>query len=129
MAPSSRSIIAWDRSQLRRDIAGQVEHHLVNIAPAPAFGRIIAFDNRMAAAVKMLGSMLAARLVAAADMAAGAADPQMEPLPALLEAFLAAFAARRDRLNSAEMTAEFLAHLFRRRLLLLRGALTGQIGM
>src|SRR5258706_6445949 len=99
------SIIAWNRSNLWRDLAGQVEHHFVNIAPAPAFGRIIAFDDGMAAAVKMLGGMLAARLVAAADMAARPAHPEMKPFPAQLEALLAAFGARGDFLDRAEMAA------------------------
>src|SRR4051812_14183086 len=108
MASSSRSIIAWDWSQLRRDLAAQVEHHLVNIAPAPAFGRIISLDNGMPATVEMSGGMLAARLVAAADMAATAADPQVKPFPTQLEAFLAAFAAGRDRLDRAQMAADIL---------------------
>src|SRR5690348_16526274 len=123
------SVIARYRSQLRRDIAAQVEHHLVNIAPAPAFGRVIAFDNRMAAAVEMLGSMLAAGLVAAADMAAGAADSQMKPLPAQLEAFLAAFAAGGDLLDGAEMAAKVVGHLFGRHFLFLSGALLSQKSM
>jgi len=51
----------------RAGLGGRLEldHHLVDIAPAPAFRRIIAFDDRMLAAVKMLGGVLAARLVAA----------------------------------------------------------------
>ena len=58
----------------------------------------------------MLGGVLAAGLVAAADMAAGSADPQMKPFPAQRQTFLAAFAAGRDLLNGVQMGAEILAH-------------------
>src|ERR1043165_36154 len=90
------SIITRDRPDLRRDIAAQVEHHLVNIAPAPAFGRIVTLDYGMAGPVKMLGGMLAPRLVAEADMATSPADAQVKPLPAQLQAFRTAFGAGRD---------------------------------
>jgi len=51
-------------------MAGQIKHHFIDITPAPAFGWIIAFDDGMFSVMKMLGGVLAARLVAAADMAA-----------------------------------------------------------
>jgi hypothetical protein len=54
--------------------------------------------------------MLAAGLVAAADMAAGAADPQVKPFPAQFQTFFTPFAAGRDLLNSAEMGAEIVCH-------------------
>src|SRR5471032_570803 len=104
------SIITGNRPNLRGDVAGQIEHHFVNIAPSPAFGRIIAFDDGMLGAVKMLGGMLAAGLVAAADMAAGAADPQVKPFPAQCQAFLAAFAAGRHLLDGIQMAAEIVGH-------------------
>ena len=74
----------------------QIEQHFVDIAPAPAFRRIVALDDRMAGGVEMLGGVRVGRIVAAADVAAGAADPQMQPRAADLQAFLAAERARRD---------------------------------
>src|SRR6185437_4658830 len=93
MAPS---IIARDGPELGRDIAAQIEHHLVDIAPAPSLGRIIALDDGMLAAVEMLGGMLVLGGVAAADMPAGPADAQMQPFIAAFEAFLATLGAGRD---------------------------------
>jgi hypothetical protein len=57
---------------MRRLAVGQIERDLVNIAPAPAFGRIIALDDRVGGRVIMFGGVLVGRIVAAADMAAGA---------------------------------------------------------
>ena len=51
----------------------EVEHDLVDVTPAPAFRRIIAFDDRMARLVKMLCGVAVRRIVATADMAAGPA--------------------------------------------------------
>src|SRR5262245_55397918 len=93
------SIIAWDRPLLRRLPFRQVEQHLVDIAPAPAFRRIIAFDHGMAGGVEMRSRMLVGRIVAAADMAAGPADAQVQPAAAGLEAFFTAERARRDILD------------------------------
>ena len=58
---------------------GQIDETLVDIAPAPAFGRIVALDDRMAAGVEMLGGVPVRRVIAAADMAAGPAQPQSAP--------------------------------------------------
>ena len=80
---------------MRRHPVRQVEHHFVDEAPAPAFGRIIALDDRMLGRVEMLGRVLARRLIAAADMAAGAADAQVEPGVARFETFFAAKGAGR----------------------------------
>src|SRR3954466_4171231 len=93
------SIIARNRPQLRRDMTRQIEHHFVHITPAPTFGWIIALDDGVLGVMEMLGGVLAARLVATADMATGAAHPQMKPFPAQFEAFLTAFAAGRHRLD------------------------------
>lgn len=54
---------------------GEIERHLVDIAPAPALGRIVAFDDRMLGRMIMLGGVAPGRLIAAADVPAGAADP------------------------------------------------------
>jgi len=58
---------------MRRGAAGEIEKHLVDIAPSPILGRVIAFDDGMARRVKMLGGMSVRRVVATADMAAGPA--------------------------------------------------------
>ncbi len=47
------------------------QENLVNIARSPAFGRIVALDDRMTGGVKMFGGATVGRVVAAADMAAG----------------------------------------------------------
>src|ERR1700730_2894714 len=76
---SAQSVIAGDRADMRGGAIGQVEHHLVDVAPPPAFGRVIAFDDRVARLVKMLGGVAVRRVVATADIAAGPAEPQMQP--------------------------------------------------
>src|ERR1700730_4348908 len=99
--------MARDRPVVRRRAAGEVEHDLVDEAPAPALGRIIALDDRMLGGVEMLGRVLTGRLVATADMAARAADAQVEPGVAGLQAFLAAERARRHFANRSKMRAMF----------------------
>src|SRR5258708_283720 len=51
------SNVARDRPELRRGAVGQIEPDLLDVAPAPAFRRVIAFDDRMPGRVKMLGGM------------------------------------------------------------------------
>lgn len=85
---SKPSIKAWDRAALRR-LIGKLHHDLVEIAPAPAFGRVIALDNRMSRGVKMRRRMLAYGLIAASDMAAFPAQAKMHPFLANLQAFFA----------------------------------------
>jgi len=80
---------------MRRHAVRQVEIDLVDIAPAPSFGRVVALDNRMRCFVEMLGGMAIWGIVAAADMTAGAADSQMHPPASGLEAFLASIRAGR----------------------------------
>src|SRR5580658_5693231 len=101
-------IIPGDGTELRRHMAVQVEHHLIDIAPAPAFRRIIAFNDGVLGMMEMFGGMLATRLVAAANMAAGAADAQVKPFPAQLETFLAALGAGRDFLDRIQMRAKIV---------------------
>ena len=91
-----------------RHVVGQVEHHLVDIAPAPAFRRIITLDDWMLRPVKMLGRVTVRRLVTASHVPAGAADPQMHPDVAGLEAFLAAERARRHIADRIKMRAGFI---------------------
>jgi len=51
------SIEARDRAIVRGGAIAEVEHDLVDVTPPPAFGRVIAFDDRMARLVKMLGGV------------------------------------------------------------------------
>src|SRR3954449_5176289 len=101
------SVVARYRSVVWSFSVRQVEQHFVDIAPAPAFRRIVAFDHRMGGGMEMRGRVLVRRIVAAADMAAGAADPQMQPLASAFQAFLATERARRHRLNAGDMAAAF----------------------
>src|SRR5947208_2522921 len=105
-----RLIVARDRSLLRRLPPRQVEQHLVDVAPAPAFRRIVAFDHGMAGGVEMRGCMLVGRVVATADMAAATADAQMQPAAAGLQALLASERARRDVLDPGNMAASLCCH-------------------
>jgi len=98
-------IVARDLAVVRRLAGGKIEHHLVDVAPSPALGRIVAFDDRVAGGVKMLGRVPVRRLVATADMSARAADPEMEPSVAGLEAFLAPERARRHVVNGVQVRA------------------------
>src|SRR4051812_39941988 len=89
----------------------QVEIDFVDIAPAPAFGRIIAFDDRMARRMIMFGRVTVRGIIAAADMAAGPAQPEMHPPAASLETLLAAIGARRHVLNIALVRTGIRHHL------------------
>jgi hypothetical protein len=92
-------VITGNRTNLRGDIAGQIEHHFVNIAPTPAFRRIIGFDDRVLRHAEMFCGVSIWRLVAATDMTAAAADTQMQPRIAQFQAF---FTPRRARKNIAD---------------------------
>ena len=58
---------ARDRAGLRGLAGGEVEKGLVDPAPAPAFGRVVAFDHRMAGRMEMGAGVAVGRIVAAAD--------------------------------------------------------------
>ncbi len=88
-----------------RHAVRQVEHHFIDITPAPAFRRVVAFDDGVLGFVEMFGRMLVRRVVATADMAAGPAQPQMHPFGPDLQTFLAAQRAGRHGANSIEMRA------------------------
>jgi hypothetical protein len=81
---------------MRGHSVGQIEIDLVDITPAPAFGRVITLDDRVAGRVEMLGRVAIGGIVATPDVAAGATDAQMDPPGPGLEAFLAPIGARRD---------------------------------
>src|SRR5229473_594570 len=92
---------------MRRLSVRKIEQDFIDIAPAPAFRRIVALDDRMLGGVEVLGRVLVGGIVAAADMTAAAADPQMQPLAAALEAFLATKRARRDIADAGDVGAAF----------------------
>src|SRR5579871_5246027 len=83
-----RLVVTRYRAKLRRRRV-EIEEYLVDIAPAPALGRIIALDDRMARGMKMLGRVPVGRVIAAADMAAGPAQSQVQPRRTALQTFLA----------------------------------------
>jgi hypothetical protein len=57
---------------MRRRTPAEVNKLLINIAPAPTFWGIVAFNDRMPGCVEMFGCMLVRRRIATADMTAGA---------------------------------------------------------
>jgi len=81
---------------MRRHPVRQIEIDLIDIAPPPAFGRIIAFDDRVRCRMEMLGRMAIWRVVAAADMPARPAQPKMHPPGSRLQTFLATVRTGRD---------------------------------
>src|SRR6266850_2142816 len=101
----AESVVARDRTVVRRFPVRQIEQNFVDIAPAPAFRRIIAFDDRMRRGAEVRGRVLIGGIVTAADVTAAAADPQMQPLAAAFEAFLATKRARRDIADAGDVSA------------------------
>jgi hypothetical protein len=96
---------------LRRRVAVQIDRNLVDIAPSPAFRRIVALNDRMSSGVKMLPRVLAGRLVAAANVTAVPADPQMHPFAPGFKALLAASCAGLDLHNGVDV-GTLSAHAF-----------------
>ena len=94
---------------MRRGVAVQIDPDLVDIAPSPAFRRIVAFDNRMSGGVKMLPRVLPGGIIAAANVTAVPTDPQMHPWASALKALLAASRAGLDLRDAADVGA-FTAH-------------------
>src|SRR6266702_337768 len=103
----AESVVARDRTVMRRLSVRKIEQDFIDIAPAPAFRRVVALDDRLRGGVEVLGGMLVGGIVAAADMTVAAADPQMQPLAAALEAFLATKRARRDIADAGDVSAAF----------------------
>ena len=103
------SDVARDRPVLRRRAIAEIEDDLVDVAPAPAFRRIVALDDRMAGRVEVLGGVTVRRAVAAADVAAGPAEAQMHPRRTDLQALLAAERARRHVADAGGVDA-FVGH-------------------
>ena len=94
---------------MRRRTIAEVEHYLVDITPPPAFGRIIAFDDRMTGLAIVLRCVPVRRIVATTDMAAGPAQAQMQPGRADFQTLLAAESAWRHIADRAGMGA-FIGH-------------------
>ena len=99
------SIKSRDRTSLRRRPIRQVKQDFVNVTPAPAFGRIIGFDDRVIGCMKMLRRVAVGRLIAATDMTAGSADAQMQPWIVQLQAFFAPKGTGNNVANSRQMPA------------------------
>src|SRR6266481_3741099 len=78
---------------------------LVDIAPAPALGRVVTFDDRVPCLPEVPRRVPVRRLVAAPDMATGPTQAQMHPRRADLEALLAPERARRYVTNGRLMRA------------------------
>src|ERR1700676_773288 len=71
------SVISGNGTPMWRRAGRSIEHDLVEVAPAPAFRRIIGCDDRVLRHAEMFCRVPIWRLVAAPDMTAGAADAQM----------------------------------------------------
>ena len=85
-----------DRPVLRCGVLAEVERQSVDIAPAPSFRWVVAFDDGMARCLKVRMRVAVRRIIAAADMAAVPAQAQMYPLAANLQTVLAAERARQN---------------------------------
>src|SRR3977135_595121 len=103
----AESVVARDRTVMRRLSVRKIEQHFIDIAPTPTFRRIVAHDDGMPGGVEVLGRVLVGGIVATADVTAAAADPQMQPLAAALEAFLATKRARRAIADGGDGSAAF----------------------
>src|ERR1700752_209657 len=75
IASCAGSIEARYGTVLRRGALAKVQEDLVDVAPSPAFRRIVALDDRMMRRVKVPCGVAVGRLVAAADMSARPAKP------------------------------------------------------
>jgi hypothetical protein len=96
---------AWDRAVVGSRTVGEVEHNLVDVAPAPAFGRIVALNDRVARGVEVRTCVPIWRIVAAANVTASSAESQVNPRGAGPQALLATEGARRHVANGAFMGA------------------------
>ena len=100
-----RSDVARDAAVVGRHVAAEIEHDLIDITPAPALRRIIAFDDGMAGGVEVFGRVAMGRLIATPDMPADPAKTEMHPARMNLQALLAAKCARRHLADLRGMRA------------------------
>src|ERR1700686_5154362 len=84
----STSVKSGNRTKMRGRPARKIEHHFIDVTPAPPFRRIIGLNDRVPGRVKMFCCVPVWRLIAATDMATGAANPQMQPGVTRFQAFL-----------------------------------------
>ena len=82
-----------------RRLARKIDFDVIDITPAPALRRVVAFDDGMTAGFKVSTGVTMGRLIAATDMAALAAKSQMHPSRSDPQAFLATQCARGDGLD------------------------------
>src|SRR5579863_2262299 len=66
-----------------------IKHEFVDVAPAPAFAGLDRLNDRVLAAMKVLGRVLVLRGIATAHVAADQAHPQMNPRVSGLQTFFA----------------------------------------
>ena len=74
---------------MRRHAVRYIKCHLVDVAPTPSFGRVVAFNKRVAGGVKVLCGVAIGRIITASDVAARTAETQMNPDIVALQTFLA----------------------------------------
>jgi hypothetical protein len=86
-------------------LVGEFDDCLVDKAPSPTFGRIVALDYGVAGLLKMLGSMVTDGVIATSDMTAFPAEPEVYPALSNLQAFLAAQCARFHSVYARSMGA------------------------
>jgi len=77
-------------------LIGKIDFLLVDIAPAPAFRRIVPFDDRVPGRMEMCGRVAKGRIIAAPHVPAGPAQPQVHPRAVQREALFATASAGRD---------------------------------
>ena len=82
-----------------RRLAWKIDFDVVDVAPAPAFRRVVALDDGMTARFKVPTGVSMRRLIAATDMPALAAESQVYPNRPDPQAFLATERARGDDLD------------------------------
>jgi hypothetical protein len=87
-----------------RQCAGEIQHELVDVTPAPIFPRLKGLHDGMPESVKMFGSVFVLRGITAADMAAGHTQTEMHPIVPHIQALLTALGSTRlDGLNLIDM--------------------------
>jgi hypothetical protein len=79
------------------------ESDLVHVTPSPVLTGLERADDRVAAAMEVLRSVLVLRLIAAADVPADHAEPQVHPTVASLKALFASVSIRLNVLDQIEM--------------------------
>src|SRR4051812_19931788 len=77
---SADSDVMRDRPTLWRSAVAEIDFDLVDETPTPTFGRIVAFNDRVARSVIMLGGVPMRRAVAATDTSTASTQAQVHPL-------------------------------------------------